>query len=77
MLKTTVVTPDEISPTKAEIPSWHAANSLFAEGTVQRTLTVLFFESRCTQQIATPSTGDSAVASAAPRIPILSGNIST
>ncbi len=76
-LKTTVVTPDEISPTKADTPSWHEDNSFLSEGRAHRNMTVLRFDRRCTQQIATPRTGDSAVASAAPRIPSLSGNIST
>ena len=40
-LKTTVVTPDEISPTKADTPSWHEDNSFLSEGSAHRNLTVL------------------------------------
>ena len=77
ILKATVITPDENSPTKAETPSFAQLKSFIIDGTHGLKQIVFFFEAKWKQQIAQPTTGESAVASAAPCIPIFSGNIST
>ena len=72
-----VITPEESSPTKADTPSFAELKSLAKDGTATLNETIFFFETKCVIQIMQPTTGERAVASAAPAIPIPSGNIST
>ena len=67
--------PEDISPMNAEIPSWHERNSLRTDGRVGIKRRVFFFVKKCAAQMVILMTGESPVASAAPGMPIRSGNI--
>ena len=69
------MTPEEISPTNAGTPSWHAPNNWAMDGACSRNRTVFFFPKKCALQIRMLMIGDAAVASAAPSNPMPSGNI--
>ena len=68
-MKTVVVTPEDISPTKPEMAS------SFGEGSCRTRRTVLLFLKKWRLQIAMLNTGETAVASAAPGRPRPMGNM--
>ena len=68
-LNTVVVTAEESSPTKPEMPSWQLCTSSRAEGACRTKVSVLLFLKKWRLQMAMLSTGEMAVASAAPGRP--------
>ena len=70
-----MVTPEDISPTKPEMPSWQLCPSSFAEGSCRTNCTVLSFWKKWRLQMAMLSIGETAVASAAPASPSPMGNM--
>ena len=74
-MKTVVVTPEDISPTKPETPSWQLWASSFGEGSCRTRRTVLLFLKKWRLQSAMLNTGETAVASAAPGRPRPMGNM--
>ena len=74
-LNTVVVTPELISPTKPEMPSWQLWPSSLAEGRWRTNCTLFFFLKKWRLQMEMLMMGDTAVASAAPASPRPMGNI--
>ena len=70
-----VVTPELISPTKPEMPSWQLCPSSFTEGIRRTNSTPFSFLKKCRLQMEMLMMGDTAVASAAPASPRPMGNI--
>ena len=68
-MKTVVVTPDDSSPTKPEMPSWQLWASSRRDGALRTKATVLLFFKKWVLQMAMLSIGEMAVASAAPGSP--------
>ena len=74
---TIVVMPPAISPMNPETPTALTCASSLNVGLCQRKRSVFVFLRKCRALIPMPTMGDAAVASAAPAMPIPSGNIST
>lgn len=70
-----VVTPEDISPTKPEMPSWQLWPSSLAEGRWRTNCTPFFFLKKWRLQMEMLMMGDTAVASAAPASPRPMGNM--
>ena len=72
-----VVTPEESSPTKPEMPSLQLCPSSFAEGSCRTNCRVFSFLKKWRLQMAMLMMGETAVASAAPAKPRPMGNMNT
>ena len=68
-MKTVVVTPEESSPTKPEMPSWQLWASSLTDGALRTKVMVLLFFIKCALHTAMLNIGEMAVASAAPGRP--------
>ena len=74
-MKTVVVTPEDISPTKPDTPSWQLWARSLSEGSCRTKRMVFSFLRKWRLQMRMLSTGDTAVASAAPGRPRPMGNM--